>query len=134
MSLNVWVIFFQNLMGQDLRKNVSNTTLQRTDHDLCRFLMFQTPTIHGIEFTWEKVKKKLDLDGCGPLNATDVHYYLNLDRCAYGERIVLDHKPPIRGPEVFAINSTCSGVFYEHKNKWLPYGTAEHIVCEPPYF
>lgn len=32
--------------------------------------MFKTPTIHGIEFTWEKVKKKLDLDGCGPLNAT----------------------------------------------------------------
>ena len=70
MSLNVRVIFFQNLMGEDLRKNVSNTTLQRTDHDLCRFIMFQTPTIHGIEFTWEKVKKKLDLDGCGPLNAT----------------------------------------------------------------
>lgn len=102
-------------------------TFSFTTHDI------QTPIIHGIEFTWEKVKKKLDLDGCGPLNATDVHYYLNLDRCAYGERILLDHKPPIRGPEVFAINSTCSGVFYESKNKWVPYLTAEHITCEPSY-
>ena len=45
--------------------------LQQTDvYDLFRFIIFQTPTIHGIEFTWEKVKKKLDLDGCEPLNAT----------------------------------------------------------------
>ncbi|XP_020603152.1 uncharacterized protein LOC110042142 isoform X1 [Orbicella faveolata] len=102
-------------------------TFSFTTHDI------QTPTIRGIEFTWERVKKKLDLDGCEPLNATDVHYYLNLDRCAYGERIVLDHKPPIRGPEVFAVNATCSGVFYLHKNKWLPYATAEHVTCEPPY-
>ncbi|XP_078376277.1 uncharacterized protein LOC144659653 isoform X2 [Oculina patagonica] len=104
-------------------------TFSFTSHD------YQNPTIHGIEFTWENLKKKkqLDLDGCKPYNATGVHFYLNLDRCAYGERIVLDHKPQIRGPQIFAINSTCSGVLYLNKNKWQPYTSAEHITCEPPY-
>ncbi|KAJ7365886.1 hypothetical protein OS493_002610 [Desmophyllum pertusum] len=98
-----------------------------TSHD------YQNPTINGIEFTWQRVKKILDLDGCEPYNAEGVHYYLNLDRCAYGERIVLDHIPQIRGPQVFAINSTCSGVFYLNKNKWSPYTSAEHITCKPTY-
>jgi len=44
--------------------------------------MFQTPTIRGIEFTWEKVKKKLDLDGCEPLNATGkvMIFYTDLEQ------------------------------------------------------
>lgn len=104
-------------------------TFKFTTHD------YQYIKVNGLEFTWEKLKKKkeLDLGDCQPFNATaGYRYYLNLDRCAYGERIVLDHKPQIRGPTVFAINSTCSGVYYVNKDKWQGYTSAEHIEREPP--
>ncbi|PFX23602.1 hypothetical protein AWC38_SpisGene11838 [Stylophora pistillata] len=104
-------------------------TFKFTTHD------YQYIKVNGLELTWEKLKKKkeLDLGDCQPFNATaGYRYYLNLDRCAYGERIVLDHKPQIRGPTVFAINSTCSGVYYVNKDKWQGYTSAEHIEREPP--
>lgn len=104
-------------------------TFKFTTHDI------QYIKVYGLEFKWEKLKKKkkLDLGDCKPFNATaGYRYYLNLDRCAYGERIVLDHNPQIRGPTVFAINSTCSGVYYVNKDKWCGYTSAEHIEREPP--
>lgn len=96
----------------------------------------QYPKVHGIEFTWEKLKKKLDLpDDCKQYNASGMHYYLNIDRCAYGERIVLDHKPQIRGPELFAVNSNCTKVYYVECeiHKWTKYTSAQHIKCHPSY-
>lgn len=106
-----------------------SATFKYTTHDI------QYIKVYGLEFTWEKLKKnkKLDLEGCQPFNATaGYRYYLNLDRCAYDERIVLDHKPPIRGPTVFAINSNCSVVYFVNKDKWQPYTSAEHIQRVPP--
>lgn len=106
-----------------------SATFKYTTHDI------QYIKVYGLEFTWEKLKKnkKLDLEGCQPFNATaGYRYYLNLDRCAYDERIVLDHKPPIRGPTVFAINSNCSAVYFVNKDKWQPYASAEHIQRVPP--
>lgn len=66
-----------------------------------------------------------------------MHYYLNVDRCAYGGVIAvsshLDHKPQVRGPEVFAVNFNCSSVYYEMNAKWHAYGTATDFKCVPPY-
>ena len=37
----------------------------------CLHNLFQYPKVHGIEFTWEKLKKKLDLpDDCKQYNAS----------------------------------------------------------------
>jgi len=95
----------------------------------------QYPKVNGIEFTWERLMKKLDIHDCEPYNDTGMHYYLNIDRCAYGERIVLDHKPQIRGPELFAVNANCSKVYYVECeiHKWTQYSSARNIRCDPPY-
>lgn len=65
---------------------------------------------------------------------TGMHYYLNLDRCAYDERIVLNHKPQIRGPELFAVDSHCKEVYYVECeiHKWTKYTSARNVKCNPP--
>ncbi|XP_073242440.1 uncharacterized protein [Porites lutea] len=95
----------------------------------------QYPKVYGLEFTWEKLMKKLHLQGyCQPYNASGMHYYLNLARCAYFEHIVLDHNPQIRGPELFAVNPNCTEVYYVECDihKWTRYNSARNIKCKPP--
>lgn len=63
---------------------------------------------------------------------SDAHYYLNLDRCAYGGiRLVgspLDGKEMVRGAEIVAVNHNCSTVYY-HAEYWTPYLSGRDIVC-----
>lgn len=94
----------------------------------------QYPKVHGIEFTWEKLTEKLNIHDCEQYNATGMHYYLNLPRCEYFEKIVLDHKPQIRGPELFAVDANCSKVYYVECDihKWTQYKSAVNIKCHPP--
>lgn len=91
----------------------------------------QIPRVHGIEFTWDKLKKKMALN-FGRINYTDAHYYLNLDRCAYGGiRLVgspLDNKEMVRGAEIVAVDQNCTTVYY-HSEEWSPYETGRDIVC-----
>lgn len=91
----------------------------------------QIPRVHGIEFTFEKLKKKMDLN-FGKINYTDAHYYLNLDRCAHGGiRPVgspLDGKEMVRGAEVVAVDYNCTIVYY-HAEEWTPYASGRDIVC-----
>ncbi|XP_068741308.1 uncharacterized protein [Montipora capricornis] len=95
----------------------------------------QYPKVKGIEFTWQKLMKKLDLTGCPKFNASGMHYYLNLARCEYFEKILLDHIPQIRGPEIFAVNSNCSKVYYVECDilKWTQYSSARNIRCSPSF-
>ena len=62
-----------------------------------------------------------------------MHYYLNLARCEYFEKIVLDHKPQIRGPEIFAVDANCSKVFYVECDirKWTQYNRVWNMRCYP---
>ncbi|KAK3710020.1 hypothetical protein QZH41_002871 [Actinostola sp. cb2023] len=51
------------------------------------------------------------------VNITKVHYYLNLDRCSYGEitlhaALSLDPKKEVGGPLIYAIDEKCSTVYY----------------------
>lgn len=91
----------------------------------------QIPRVHGIEFTFDSLKKKMDLK-FGKTNYTDAHYYLNLDRCAYGGiRPVgspLDGKEMVRGAEVVAVNHNCSIVYF-HSEEWTPYSSGRDIIC-----
>lgn len=91
----------------------------------------QIPRVHGVEFTFDKLKSKMDLK-FGKINQTDAHYYLNLDRCAYGGiRLVgspLDGKEMVRGAEIVAVNHNCSTVYY-HAEYWTPYVSGRDIVC-----
>lgn len=97
-----------------------------TTHDV------QIPRVHGIEFTFEKLKEKMDLT-FGEMKFTDAHYYLNLDRCAYGGiRLVgspIDGKEMVRGAEILAVNHNCTIVYY-HSKKWTPYKSGRDIVCK----
>lgn len=92
---------------------------------------FQIPRVHCIEFDFDKLKKKLGLD-IGRINYTDAHYYLNLDRCAYGGirhvRSHLDNKEMVRGAEVVAVDLNCTTVYY-HSERWVPYESGRDIVC-----
>lgn len=64
--------------------------------------------------------------------SSDAHYYLNLDRCAYGGiRLVgspLDNKEMVRGAEIVAVDQKCTTVYY-HGEEWSPYETGRDIVC-----
>ena len=63
---------------------------------------------------------------------SDAHYYLNLDRCAYGGiRPVgspMDGKEMVRGAEIVAVNHNCTSVYY-HSEEWTPYDSDRDIVC-----
>ena len=63
---------------------------------------------------------------------SDAHYYLNLDRCAYGGirhvRSHLDNKEMVRGAEVVAVDHNCTTVYY-HSERWVPYESGRDIVC-----
>ncbi|KAK3739027.1 hypothetical protein QZH41_010488 [Actinostola sp. cb2023] len=97
----------------------------------------QTAKVHGIEFEWLVLKRRMDLPFNKYPNATGMHYYLNLERCAYGGIVPvkshLDHTPQVRGAEVFVVDPSCSRVFFEQNAKWHIYGTAVDFKCEPPY-
>ena len=64
-------------------------------------ITFQTPTIHGIEFTWERVKKKLDLDGCDPSNATGIvttfHTHLEQSKTESNRHAAFKDNATLRG-------------------------------------
>lgn len=95
----------------------------------------QRPLVNGIEFSWEALRKKMNLK-FRPLDDPGVRYYLNIDRCAYGGivlvRSLLDNTPQVRGAEVLAVNSDCSQVFYNDV-VWRPYQSAssKDIRCVP---
>jgi len=92
----------------------------------------QTPTVNGIEFSWENLKTKMNLT-FDPLDLPGAHYYLNTDRYAYGGVIAvhssLDNTPQVRGAEVFAVNSECTQIFFEEGGIWKPYRSARNICC-----
>ncbi|KAL9987607.1 hypothetical protein ACROYT_G001944 [Oculina patagonica] len=94
----------------------------------------QTPTVNGVEFSWENLKTKLHLN-FQPINAPGVRYYLNIDRCAYGGVIAvssfLDNTPQVRGAEVLAVNSNGTQVYYNDDGIWHPYISARNIRCQP---
>ena len=60
-----------------------------------------------------------------------MHYYLNIDRCAYGGVVQvapwLDDIPLVRGPEIFAVNSEYTQVYYHDDGEWHPYRSARDI-------
>lgn len=90
----------------------------------------QTPKVNGIEFDWEELKNKLGLT-CEPMNTPGMHYYLNIDRCAYGGIVPVaswwDNTPQVRGAEIFAVNSDYTQVYYEDDGEWHPYRSARDI-------
>ena len=64
-----------------------------------------------------------------------MHYYLNIDRCAYGGVVQvsswLDNTPQVRGAEIVAVNSECTQVYYHDDGAWKPYKSARDIRCAP---
>ena len=109
---------------------------------------FQRCTTNGIEFRWEGLKQKLspELEHVAPItrkwqsdliyllsfrdfevkcasfltgNSQKFHYYLNVDRCAYGGSLKLSanvkgisNRKQVCGPIIFAVNSNCTAVYY----------------------
>jgi len=65
------------------------------------------------------------------------HYYLNVDRCAYGGVVTvkshLDKTPQVRGPEVFAVDSDCSHAYFELNGLWKVYVSGRDFKCVPSY-
>ncbi|XP_031553759.1 uncharacterized protein LOC116290795 [Actinia tenebrosa] len=94
----------------------------------------QTPRVHGVEFEWPVLKRKLHLE-FKKKNASGMRYYLNLDRCAYGGVVavasLIDHKKQVRGAEIFSTNSSCDVALYEFDGDWRPYKTGRNFVCKP---
>lgn len=92
----------------------------------------QIPTVNGVEFSWENLKKKLDLP-FDRLDEPGIHYYLNTDRYAYGGTIHvcsrLDNLPQVGGAEVLAVNADCTKVYFEEDGIWKPYRSARNIRC-----
>ncbi|CAH3021668.1 unnamed protein product [Porites evermanni] len=80
-------------------------------------------TTNGIEFRWGGLKQKLspELEHVAPItrNSQKFHYYLNVDRCAYGGSLKLSanvkgisNRKQVCGPIIFAVNSNCTAVYY----------------------
>ncbi|KAJ7365891.1 hypothetical protein OS493_002617 [Desmophyllum pertusum] len=108
---------------------------------------------HGIEFTWDGLKQKLShLDGVPPLNSTRVpgkhHYYLNVDRCAFGGATKLSahvegisNNEAVCGPIIFGVNHNCSSVYYYQDSPhagWKQYQSVKYykilhdtLKCKP---
>ncbi|XP_068709507.1 uncharacterized protein [Montipora foliosa] len=92
----------------------------------------------GLEFTWDKLKQKLDLE-FGEMNGTGNRYFLNKVRCETGAiRAIaswLDPSPTLLPPvSVLAVDKNRSAVWYHSKQKWqwLSYGDdAKDISCVP---
>ncbi|CAH3131645.1 unnamed protein product [Porites lobata] len=77
----------------------------------------QRCTVHGIEFAWKDLKRKLStyLNDVSPIRAWggNYHYYLNVDRCAYGGLLKLSaNVKGLCGPYIFAVNNNCTAVYY----------------------
>ncbi|XP_078376588.1 uncharacterized protein LOC144659922 isoform X2 [Oculina patagonica] len=109
---------------------------------------------HGIEFTWDGLKQKLSphLDDVPPMNSTVVpgrhHYYLNVDRCAFGGNNKLSapvkgipNNHEVCGPIIFSVTQNCSAVYY-HQDKpyegWIQYQSVQNntylhktLKCKP---
>ncbi|RMX50741.1 hypothetical protein pdam_00018281 [Pocillopora damicornis] len=102
----------------------------------------QRCTTIGLEFTWDRLKERMKphLDDIPELDSKRVpgkhHYYLNVDRCAYGGVIKLSapvsgisNNEQICGPIIFVVNSNCSAVyFYQDKPHagWKIYQSVKH--------
>lgn len=110
---------------------------------------------NGVEFTWEGLKEKLSLDDVQPLefsNHTRVpgkkHYYLNVDRCAFGGSLKLSggyesitNSKEVCGPMLFAVNQNCTAVYYYQDaplEGWIKYKSVNYysylykqLKCEP---
>ncbi|CAH3131642.1 unnamed protein product [Porites lobata] len=113
----------------------------------------QRCTAHGIEFTWEGLQRKLspELDNIAPNRTWTLgkyHYYLNVDRCAYGGSLKLSatvrgisNNKQICGPIIFAVNPNCTAVYYYQDaplEGWKRYQSVKHypelqkrLTCKP---
>ena len=70
------------------------------------------------------------------------HYYLNVDRCAYGVLLKLSaNVKGLCGPYIFAVNHNCTAVYYHQDAPhvgWKRYKSVEHypelqrlLICKP---
>lgn len=70
------------------------------------------------------------------------HYYLNVDRCAYGGLLKLSaNVKGLCGPYIFAVNHNCTAVYYHQDAPhagWKRYKSVEHypelqrlLICKP---
>jgi len=106
----------------------------------------------GVEFTWDELKQKLspNIDDVPPMNSSisgKTHYYLNVDRCAFGGNVKLSgyvesipsHKE-VCGPIIFAVNHNCSAVYYHQESPhegWKQYQSVKDaylhkfLQCKP---
>lgn len=105
------------------------------------------PRVNGIEFTFEKLRKKSHHPDYKQLNLaafniTGVRYYLNIDRCAYGglretgDRIT--GRKRVYGADVFAVDDMCYNAYYynENKSSWIKYNSVSwkkfrNLYCSP---
>ncbi|XP_020603148.1 uncharacterized protein LOC110042140 isoform X2 [Orbicella faveolata] len=107
----------------------------------------------GVEFTLDELREKLShLDDVPPVNSTKVpgkhHYYLNVDRCAFGGNLKLSahvkgipSNKQVCGPIIFAVNYNCSAVYYYQESPhegWKRYQSVKHysylrkfLQCKP---
>ncbi|XP_078355238.1 uncharacterized protein LOC144639830 [Oculina patagonica] len=109
---------------------------------------------HGIEFSWDDLKHKLSphLEGVPPMNSTREpgkhHYYLNVDRCAFGGNNKLSapvkgipNNKEVCGPIIFVVNKNCSAVYYYQDKPdegWIEYWSVQNntylhktLKCKP---
>lgn len=95
--------------------------------------------VKGLEFTWENLKKKLNLEFDEITNGTGYRYFLNKRRCETGGiRSIatwLDPAPTLPHVNVLAVDAKCKRVYYHSKRRgnWFEYGRdAADIKCVPP--
>lgn len=107
----------------------------------------------GIEFEFDVLMKKTyhtdyqqippKQDNVTVYTTGKPRYYLNIDRCAYGnDREYLDKdtgRRIYRGPELFVIDEKCYYVFYYYDRikRWAKYHSADwtkfrNVHCDPP--
>jgi len=96
--------------------------------------------VTGLEFKWEKLKKKLHLNFDKiQTNGTEYRYFLNKRRCETGGiRSIaswLDPAPTFPRVNVLAVDPTCKTVYYHNKKmgKWYEYSnsTVADVRCQP---
>ncbi|XP_058954341.2 uncharacterized protein [Pocillopora verrucosa] len=93
--------------------------------------------VKGLEFTWEKLKKKLSLRFDKRNGTEKDRYFLNKIRCETGGiRSVaswLDPSPVEPKVNVLAVDPACERVFYHSRKdgKWQQYHAVEGVHCHP---
>ena len=100
-----------------------------------------TAVVNGIEFEFDKLIAKAGHEEYPRLGIRGVHYYLNIDRCAYGyvtSGDVPTGRKRVRGPTVFAVDKKCFRPYYfdESSFMWTVYNSSswmhyQNICCTP---